>query len=136
MVIIGVASVVEPETSVESGAKAVIAGGSHKGLRHVDLGHWTRAGPERAREMLWEQWVASYGRRPGEGRIICRIEIRPHAAVSRRVREADVESQTLLQFVSGVNGKGLTQLLIGNQRLRIESDNRIVAELHVRPQIV
>src|ERR1017187_9732744 len=78
--VVGVASVVETETTIESGAEVVVARGPDKGLRHVDLGHRTRANSERGGEKRWG------GRARPEGRVVCRIEVRAHAAELRNAR--------------------------------------------------
>src|ERR1039457_4818363 len=91
--VIGIASVVETETAIESGPEVVVARGSDQDLRYVDLGHRSCGKSERGGE------TARGGRARLERRVICRIKVGAYFAVGGRVREADIEPQTLLQLI-------------------------------------
>ena len=87
---IGVPSVVETETTIKPEAEVIITRGSDKGLGHVDLRHRSC----RKRERLGEE------RRIGTGErwIVRGIEVWPHAAVGRRVRESASSADALFCF--------------------------------------
>src|ERR1022692_3566620 len=88
--VIGIASVTETKTSVESCAEVIVARGSDQGLRFVYLRHRSCANPERVGESCGE---SSFRRVPGDGNgswevgIIRRIGVGAPAAVGSRVRE-------------------------------------------------
>src|ERR1039458_2781687 len=104
--VIGIASVVETETAIESGPEMVVARGSDQGLRYVDLGHRSCGKSKRGGEKV------RGGRARLKRPVVCRIQVRTHLAVGRGMREADIEPQAFLQLIGGVYGESLAQLFI------------------------
>src|ERR1039458_4668068 len=68
--VIGIASVVETETAIESGPEVVVARGSDQGLRYIDLGHRSCGEAQRDGEKIWSGCARL------EWRGICRIPLR------------------------------------------------------------